>query len=331
MTGDLKTTFAVMALVMACSVPAEARSSRQGQVPNGARFSCDTCHGAPNIMPGGLNLFGADVYDSLRDNTVDWPAIAALDSDGDGFSNAVELNDPDRQWQLGQPAPGGPVSNPGEPNLGICANQNLEEGEECEPGLLGGATCQSLEIGTGELSCYDICRFDISDCGYCGDGYRHPYDEACDGDDFDELTCAEVSDSLYGRLKCRDDCTVDTSGCTDEPPSTCGDGVLGWNETCDGGLFGEWSCERLGYDNGVLLCTDRCEWNADGCYFGEEPPPGWTPPPTNGGSEGPGGEAEEAGEGGTGCSSAGDASPATLLILLAFLLFRRNSSLTSRR
>lgn len=299
----------------------EARSFRQQQVPNGARFSCDTCHGEPNIQPGGLNEFGKDVYDSLDANAVDWPAIASLDSDGDGFVNAVELNDPEIEWRIGMPAPGGPVSNPGSVNVGICDNDNLEDGEECEPGLLGGATCETLGIGRGQLSCYATCRFDITECGYCGDGYRHPYDEECDGDDFDELTCAEASDFAFGRLKCRDDCTIDTSSCTDEPPSSCGDGELGWNEVCDGELFGEWSCQRLGYDNGYLRCSASCEWDADGCYFGEEPPDDWEPKPDPPAADSDGAEPSDDTPA---CSSVGAGFPAILTFVIVLFGRRRN-------
>ena len=51
-------------------------------------------------------------------NVVWGAALAVIDSDGDGFSNGEELQDPDGAWQNGQPAPGDPslVTNPGSPD-----------------------------------------------------------------------------------------------------------------------------------------------------------------------------------------------------------------------
>ncbi len=47
----------------------------------------------------------------------------------------------------------------------------------------------------------------------CGDGVRDG-DEACDGGDLGEASCAELGEFGGGRLACADDCTWDTSGCT---------------------------------------------------------------------------------------------------------------------
>lgn len=45
------------------------------------------------------------------------PALAKLDSDGDGFTNGQELQDPNGTWQHRQPNPGNInlVTNPGDP------------------------------------------------------------------------------------------------------------------------------------------------------------------------------------------------------------------------
>jgi hypothetical protein len=68
----------------------------------GANFGCGTCH----VKPGGggaLNLFGAD-YKKIGvpagDKYTD--ALASLDSDGDGYTNAQEFN-------------ANPVTNPSDP------------------------------------------------------------------------------------------------------------------------------------------------------------------------------------------------------------------------
>lgn len=97
-----------------------SRSFRPTEIPNGNTFSCDNCH----VTPGGpRNDFGAEIEANFlsapgSNGHVQWgPALAALDSDGDGVSNGVELQDPNGTWQTGDPAPGDPelVTNPGDP------------------------------------------------------------------------------------------------------------------------------------------------------------------------------------------------------------------------
>lgn len=46
------------------------------------------------------------------------PELAALDADGDGFTNGEELQNPEGSWRLGDPKPGGPgaVTHPGDPD-----------------------------------------------------------------------------------------------------------------------------------------------------------------------------------------------------------------------
>ena len=46
------------------------------------------------------------------------PELAALDSDGDGFTNGEELGDPDGTWQEGDAAPGdaADITHPGNPD-----------------------------------------------------------------------------------------------------------------------------------------------------------------------------------------------------------------------
>ncbi len=76
------------------------------RVPNGGVFSCDTCHSSGNDFIGPYNAAGRQ-----------WTAaLAALDSDGDGYSNGVELQDPGGSWSQGQADPGDSdlVTNPGE-------------------------------------------------------------------------------------------------------------------------------------------------------------------------------------------------------------------------
>jgi hypothetical protein len=90
-----------------------ARSFRVSQVPHGATFSCRTCH--LGAMGGAINSFGYDVSLRLVGGNADWPALCALDSDEDGFSNAEELGDPDCTWREGDRAPNVSPTAPGDP------------------------------------------------------------------------------------------------------------------------------------------------------------------------------------------------------------------------
>lgn len=100
---------------------AQARPPRVNQVPNGPVNSCGTCHVEGRGDGGPRNSFGQEIQlnflvpaGSL--GVVQWgPALAQLDSDGDGVSNGTELNDPTGSWLAGTPAPGDPndVTNPG--------------------------------------------------------------------------------------------------------------------------------------------------------------------------------------------------------------------------
>ena len=97
-----------------------ARSTRLSKIPNGGINSCGACHNSA-FGDGPRNSFGADVEKLVSPNGNEnfWsPELAAIDSDGDGYTNGEELQDPDGTWQYGDPDPGNPdlVSNPGDPN-----------------------------------------------------------------------------------------------------------------------------------------------------------------------------------------------------------------------
>lgn len=102
---------------------AEARPTRPAQIPNGNANNCANCHINP-AGGGARNIFGQMVEASFLtaagfSGNVKWgPDLAALDADGDGFTNGEELGDPEGLWKAGDPVPGDPaaVTLPGDPN-----------------------------------------------------------------------------------------------------------------------------------------------------------------------------------------------------------------------
>lgn len=95
-----------------------SRDWRVAQIPNGSKNACANCHVSP-AGGGDRNNFGQTIENAfLVNGNVMWDAaLAQLDSDGDGFTNGTELQDPNGTWRTGQPAPGvlSNVSNPGDP------------------------------------------------------------------------------------------------------------------------------------------------------------------------------------------------------------------------
>lgn len=95
------------------------RSFRVSKVPHGTKYSCNTCHTSGGGSP--LNSFGLDVEARVTPNGLEnfWDhELAALDSDGDGFTNGEELQDPGGLWSEGTVNPGNAalVTHPGNTN-----------------------------------------------------------------------------------------------------------------------------------------------------------------------------------------------------------------------
>ena len=117
----------------------EGRSFRVSQIPNGSVNSCANCHNNPS-GGGSRNAFGQAVQAGLFGGNVDWNAtLAGLDSDGDGFTNGVELQDPSGSWTSGSSGNVSLVSNPGSPSsvppptnspptLSHIGNRSVDEG-----------------------------------------------------------------------------------------------------------------------------------------------------------------------------------------------------------
>lgn len=86
----------------------EARSFRVAQIPNGGINGCANCH-VSSAGGGARTAFGEQVRDDFlddNDNVIWGPELAALDADGDGFSNGHELQDPFGVWTTGTADPG---------------------------------------------------------------------------------------------------------------------------------------------------------------------------------------------------------------------------------
>lgn len=94
---------------------AYSRSKNVSQLPNGAKNSCATCH-VSNTQYS-MNPFGKALKNGYYSGgNANWKAtLAKLDSDGDGFTNGQELQDPEGLWTIGTTDPGdiALVTNPG--------------------------------------------------------------------------------------------------------------------------------------------------------------------------------------------------------------------------
>jgi len=102
---------------------ASARPPSPGKVPNGNVYYCGTCHESGHIfsdnsppvppLPMHMNQMQNPFLNTTPTKT--WtPDLANQDSDGDGFTNGEELQDPTGVWAIGKPDPGDVsfVSNP---------------------------------------------------------------------------------------------------------------------------------------------------------------------------------------------------------------------------
>lgn len=160
-----------------------------------------------------------------------------------------------------------------------CGNGEINEGEDCEPGLFGEIdACTDYEEFTGgQLRCDpNTCQLDTSQCTEaptCGNGRIDP-GETCDGDNFGNLTgaCTDYDNSFTGGdLSCTDSCQISTDTCQGVPGGTCGDGVLNVGEECESGNFGNIAaCSDIPeFTGGELSCTN-CELDTSQCTVGPE-------------------------------------------------------------
>jgi len=100
--------------------------------------------------------------------------------------------------------------------------------------------------------------------GICGNGLLED-DEQCDGADLGGLTCQSLGYD-HGDLGCTAECTLDPSGCTNDPDPACGNGVREADEACDGADLGGLDCQALQFDGGTLTCNPDCSMDVSGCH-----------------------------------------------------------------
>lgn len=116
--NTIKVVIAFLISTIVLSGALIAKDKFVGQIPNGVRFKCATCH--VNQSGGGSrNSFGKSVSQFIVSGNVRWgQQLASIDSDNDGFTNGAELGDTKGEWAIGKPAPGNKneLSMPGDPN-----------------------------------------------------------------------------------------------------------------------------------------------------------------------------------------------------------------------
>ena len=259
---------ATIVLYVATLATAEGRAARVGHIPNGDVFSCGTCHDGG---PPARNPFGAAIEGGFLDGgVVQWgPALAGLDSDGDGYDNGVELGDAAGAWTSANPDPTATVSNPGDSGSPACGNGIVDNplGEEqCDGADLADETCESLELPAGTLACDADCLFNIEGCfatAECGNGIVEE-GEDCDGGELAGADCLSLGFD-GGDLTCRLDCKYDTTACTRDTPADCGNGVAEGEELCDGDDLQGSDCAQFGFARGDLACDPTCNYDISGC------------------------------------------------------------------
>ena len=105
----------IVLIVLTLAKTTEGRPLRVSQIPSGKEFGCSACH----VDNGkSRNIFGIQIEEGFLSisgfsGEVIWgPELAALDADGDGVSNGVELGDPSGIWKPGDEISKKDISRP---------------------------------------------------------------------------------------------------------------------------------------------------------------------------------------------------------------------------
>jgi hypothetical protein len=128
----------------------------------------------------------------------------------------------------------------------------------------------SALFASGQVRCTSECRVDFSQCRSvtCGDGLVEGFEE-CEAGKLNGQTCATYQPRSFrgGALSCKNDCNFDTSACV----SWCGNGVVDYDEVCDGQALAGKSCADMivadgrYYLGGTLRCSSQCGFDFSQC------------------------------------------------------------------
>jgi hypothetical protein len=285
----LASTFVFVALV-AGAAPAYAFESYAFLIPCrateenavGTVRPCITCHnnadgGGSCASPPCLNPFGI----AFQGNDRRWDnALAILDTDGDGFSNGVELGDPDGSWQPAMGIPGycGCASRPGQASFTpgdtdadmdryCCVGQDLSTPPN--------GSCLDSGERTGQFDCDDTNALSntgqVEDCSNLQDndcdGLPTLLDPDCasvvdrDGDGFCPMGRDDNGDGNCISNAAERTADVD---CNDDEPSV----FPGAEENCADGRDND--CNEM-TDRDDARCTSDVDADGDGyCPIGRD-------------------------------------------------------------
>ena len=107
-----------------------------------------------------------------------------------------------------------------------CGNGVLDPGEECDSNdLIDSSHTCATELGTGysgTLTCTSKCEISTTGCSKTCGNSKLDSGEQCDGVKYAEnfATCEKILSGHTGTVKCKSDCTVDTSACSLSSGST---------------------------------------------------------------------------------------------------------------
>ncbi len=150
-------------------------------------------------------------------------------TDADASSSSTSDGD-DTTTTTGTSSSSGSDSSSGGFNGSICGDGVIEGNEQCDCGddgdctteELNGLACQDTKdplvpgvLTGGPLGCNPAsCRYDTSQCVYCGDGEING-NEVCELDQPITTSCQKLGKGTAGKLTCMDTCQVDTTACTE--------------------------------------------------------------------------------------------------------------------
>ena len=153
-----------------------------------------------------------------------------------------------------------------------CGNGRLEENELCDQNDLGGASCTDFGFAGGELTCNNLCAFDVTNCSglsWCGDGEIQAPETCDDGNNQDDDGCASdcIEESCGDHIQQADE-ECDTDGLIFQVCENVEGQPVGVRE-CDHCILGELQCPELTCGNGNIeqgeSCDDQNDDPDDGC------------------------------------------------------------------